>query len=41
MALEALTGNIEERELELEMRSSYIDYPMSVAVGCALLDVGH
>lgn len=39
MALEALTGNIEERELELEMRSSYIDYAMSVIVGRALPDV--
>jgi DNA gyrase subunit A len=39
MALEALTGHIEERELELEMRSSYIDYAMSVIVGRALPDV--
>ena len=39
MALEALTGRIEERELELEMRSSYIDYAMSVIVGRALPDV--
>ncbi|MCB0862334.1 MAG: DNA gyrase subunit A [Solirubrobacterales bacterium] len=39
MALEALTGYIEERELELEMRSSYIDYAMSVIVGRALPDV--
>ena len=39
MALEALTGHIEERELELEMRSSYIDYAMSVTVGRALPDV--
>ena len=39
MALEALTGNIEDRELELEMRSSYIDYAMSVIVGRALPDV--
>jgi len=38
MALEALTGHIEERELELEMRSSYIDYAMSVIVGRALPD---
>src|ERR1041384_5832853 len=39
MALEALTGHIEERELELEMRSSYIDYAMTVIVGRALPDV--
>jgi DNA gyrase subunit A len=39
MALEALTGRIEERELEKEMRSSYIDYAMSVIVGRALPDV--
>ena len=32
MALEALTGRIEERELEKEMRSSYFDYAMSVIV---------
>src|SRR5215211_2601908 len=37
--LDALTGNIEERELEQEMRSSYLDYAMSVIVGRALLDV--
>src|SRR5436189_1279181 len=37
--LEALTGRIEERELEQEMRSSYIDYAMSVIVGRALPDV--
>src|SRR5881397_2740358 len=37
--LEALTGRIEERELEKEMRSSYIDYSMSVIVGRALPDV--
>ena len=30
-----LTGNIEERELEKEMRSSYLDYAMSVIVGRA------
>jgi DNA gyrase subunit A len=34
-----LTGNIEERELEKEMRSSYLDYAMSVIVGRALPDV--
>lgn len=39
MALEALTGHIEERELEQEMRNSYIDYAMSVIVGRALPDV--
>src|SRR5512133_1281298 len=36
---EALHGNIEERELEKEMRSSYLDYAMSVIVGRALPDV--
>ncbi|MEX2107964.1 MAG: DNA gyrase subunit A [Solirubrobacterales bacterium] len=39
MALEALTGRIEERELEKEMRDSYLDYAMSVIVGRALPDV--
>jgi DNA gyrase subunit A len=39
VALEALTGRIEERELEKEMRSSYLDYAMSVIVGRALPDV--
>jgi DNA gyrase subunit A len=38
-ALEALTGSIEPRELEKEMRSSYLDYAMSVIVGRALPDV--
>src|SRR5688500_17487503 len=38
-ALEALTGNVEPRELEQEMRSSYLDYAMSVIVGRALPDV--
>src|ERR671924_1246396 len=38
-ALEALTGRIEEHELEKEMRSSYLDYAMSVIVGRALPDV--
>jgi DNA gyrase subunit A len=37
--LEALTGKIEERELTQEMRSSYLDYAMSVIVGRALPDV--
>src|SRR6187431_2390262 len=32
-------GRIESRELEQEMRSSYIDYAMSVIVGRALPDV--
>ncbi len=38
-ALEALTGSIEPRELEKEMRSSYLEYAMSVIVGRALPDV--
>ena len=38
-SLDALTGNIEERELTQEMRSSYLDYAMSVIVGRALPDV--
>src|SRR5438094_10362544 len=38
-ALEALTGRIEERELTQEMRSSYLDYAMSVIVARALPDV--
>jgi DNA gyrase subunit A len=37
--LAALTGNIEERDLTQEMRSSYLDYAMSVIVGRALPDV--
>jgi DNA gyrase subunit A len=36
--LEALTGRIEDRELTTEMRSSYLDYAMSVIVGRALPD---
>ncbi|HET9121346.1 MAG TPA: DNA gyrase subunit A [Solirubrobacterales bacterium] len=36
---ETLHGRIEERELEKEMRSSYLDYAMSVIVGRALPDV--
>ncbi|HEX5983337.1 MAG TPA: DNA gyrase subunit A, partial [Solirubrobacterales bacterium] len=39
MTLDALQGRIEERELEKEMRSSYLDYAMSVIVGRALPDV--
>src|SRR3954452_9274891 len=38
MALNDLTGNIEPRGLEEEMRSSYLDYAMSVIVGRALPD---
>src|SRR6266704_934213 len=37
--LDALTGRSEERELTTEMRSSYLDYAMSVIVGRALPDV--
>jgi DNA gyrase subunit A len=37
--LDALTGRIEDRELTQEMRSSYLDYAMSVIVGRALPDV--
>ncbi len=37
--LDALTGKIEDRELTQEMRSSYLDYAMSVIVGRALPDV--
>jgi DNA gyrase subunit A len=36
--LDALTGNIEPRGLREEMRSSYMDYAMSVIVGRALPD---
>src|SRR5918992_3853982 len=32
-------GSIEDRDLEKEMRSSYLDYAMSVIVGRALPDV--
>src|SRR5881409_1040674 len=38
-SLEPLTGNIEPRGLREEMRSSYMDYAMSVIVGRALPDV--
>ena len=38
-SLQALTGRIEDRQLEQEMRSSYLDYAMSVIVGRALPDV--
>jgi DNA gyrase subunit A len=38
-SLEQLTGNIEPRGLREEMRSSYMDYAMSVIVGRALPDV--
>src|ERR671917_394563 len=37
--LEALTGRIDDRALAREMRSSYLDYAMSVIVGRALPDV--
>src|SRR5919197_423842 len=37
--LDALTWNIEPRGLREEMRSSYMDYAMSVIVGRALPDV--
>jgi DNA gyrase subunit A len=36
---QVLHGRIEERQLEKEMRSSYLDYAMSVIVGRALPDV--
>src|SRR5436190_10461336 len=36
--LDALTGRIEGRKLTTEMRSSYLDYAMSVIVGRALPD---
>src|ERR1700710_3171514 len=39
MALDALTGRIEEREREKKMRPPYFDYAMSVIVGGALPDV--
>ncbi|HDZ59771.1 MAG TPA: DNA gyrase subunit A, partial [Actinobacteria bacterium] len=39
MAVTSLDGRIEPRELEEEMRSSYLDYAMSVIVGRALPDV--
>src|SRR3954465_8138063 len=40
MSIEQLSGgNIEPRGLEEEMRSSYLDYAMSVIVGRALPDV--
>src|ERR1700742_2282758 len=39
MSTSILTGNIEPRGLEEEMRSSYLDYAMSVIVGRALPDV--
>src|SRR5436189_776452 len=37
--IEVVHGKFEERELEKEMRSSYLDYAMSVIVGRALPDV--
>src|ERR671932_674861 len=40
MGIDQLTGGrFEERDLEKEMRSSYLDYAMSVIVGRALPDV--
>ncbi len=39
MAISDLDGRIEPRELEEEMRTSYLDYSMSVIVGRALPDV--
>ncbi len=40
MAIDQITGgNVEPRDLEAEMRSSYLDYAMSVIVGRALPDV--
>jgi DNA gyrase subunit A len=40
MAIDQISGgNIEPRDLEAEMRSSYLDYAMSVIVGRALPDV--
>src|SRR5947207_13024068 len=38
-SLQARTGRIEDRQLEQEMRSSYLDYAMSVIVSRALPDV--
>ncbi len=38
MAINELTGNVEPRGLEEEMKSSYLDYAMSVIVGRALPD---
>src|SRR6187200_2244751 len=37
--IDTITGNIEPRGLREEMRSSYMDYAMSVIVGRALPDV--
>src|SRR5450759_3993756 len=39
MTLETLHGRIEQIEIAEEMRSSYLDYAMSVIVGRALPDV--
>src|SRR4051812_39653748 len=39
MSTSIMSGNIEPRGLEEEMRSSYLDYAMSVIVGRALPDV--
>src|SRR4051812_43171710 len=39
MSTTIMSGNVEPRGLEEEMRSSYLDYAMSVIVGRALPDV--
>jgi DNA gyrase subunit A len=39
MSIDTITGNIEPRGLREEMRSSYMEYAMSVIVGRALPDV--
>src|SRR6185437_8573245 len=39
MSIDTITGNVEPRGLREEMRSSYLDYAMSVIVGRALPDV--
>src|SRR3954453_16590215 len=39
MSTSIMSGNVEPRGLEEEMRSSYLDYAMSVIVGRALPDV--
>jgi DNA gyrase subunit A len=39
MSIDTITGNVEPRGLREEMRSSYMDYAMSVIVGRALPDV--
>src|SRR5213083_3438886 len=39
MSIDTITGNIEPRGLREEMRSSYLEYAMSVIIGRALPDV--